>query len=99
MTSVREEVDRLRNAGVEIIIALGHAGFRVDKLVGKIPGVDIVVGGHTNTFLYTGRSHAAQQQQQQRFFAVQVRELYGWWCLCFRAVALRWVLSIDIFAL
>ena len=73
MTSVQQEVDRLRNAGVKIIIALGHAGFTVDKLVGKIPGVDIVVGGHTNTFLYTGRSHAAQQQQ--RFFAVQVRDV------------------------
>ena len=54
MTSVRQEVDRLRNAGVKVIIALGHAGFTVDKLVGNIPGVDVVVGGHTNTFLYTG---------------------------------------------
>lgn len=37
------------------IIAVGHAGFDVDKEIAKkVKGVDIVVGGHTNTFLYTG---------------------------------------------
>ena len=58
VTSVQQEVNRLRNDGVKFIIALGHAGFRVDLSVGQIPGVDVVVGGHTNTFLYTGRSDA-----------------------------------------
>ena len=53
--SVRQEVQKLKNEGVKIIIAVGHAGFTVDKLVGEIDGVDIVIGGHTNTFLYTGK--------------------------------------------
>ena len=53
--SVRQEVQKLKNEGVTIIIAVGHAGFTVDKQVGEIDGVDIVIGGHTNTFLYTGK--------------------------------------------
>lgn len=41
--------------GVNKIIALGHSGFTVDKNIAqKVKGVDVVVGGHTNTFLYTG---------------------------------------------
>ena len=40
---------------MKILIALGHAGFDVDKQIAeKVPDIDVVVGGHTNTFLYTG---------------------------------------------
>ena len=40
---------------VSKIIALGHAEINMDKKIAtEIPEVDIVVGGHTNTFLYTG---------------------------------------------
>uniref|UniRef100_A0A3P9AU01 5'-nucleotidase n=1 Tax=Maylandia zebra TaxID=106582 RepID=A0A3P9AU01_9CICH len=36
------------------IIALGHSGFTVDQMIAKkVRGVDVVIGGHTNTFLYT----------------------------------------------
>lgn len=54
VTSVRTEVQKLTSQGMNKIIALGHAGFEVDKRVAEIADVDIVVGGHTNTFLYTG---------------------------------------------
>ncbi|XP_053566466.1 5'-nucleotidase [Bombina bombina] len=48
-------VDKLLTLGVNKIIALGHSGFETDKLVAqKVKGVDIVIGGHSNTFLYTG---------------------------------------------
>ncbi|XP_035669097.1 snake venom 5'-nucleotidase-like [Branchiostoma floridae] len=54
--SVQEEVDKLLDQGVNKIIALGHAGIFVDQEVAsRVRGVDIVVGGHTNTFLYTGK--------------------------------------------
>ena len=37
------------------IIAIGHAGIDMDKKIAKeVDGIDIVVGGHSNTFLYTG---------------------------------------------
>ncbi|XP_061193247.1 5'-nucleotidase-like [Saccostrea echinata] len=52
--SVRSEVQRLTGDGVNKIIALGHAGFEVDKRIAEIAGVDVVIGGHTNTFLYSG---------------------------------------------
>nr|KAG5704024.1 hypothetical protein BaRGS_032113 [Batillaria attramentaria] len=53
MTSVRDEVKVLADKGINKIIALGHAGYTMDKQVAKIPGVDVVVGGHSHTFLYT----------------------------------------------
>ncbi|XP_007507929.2 5'-nucleotidase [Monodelphis domestica] len=54
--SLQTQVDKLRTLGVNKIIALGHSGFEMDKLIAqKVKGVDVVVGGHTNTFLYTGR--------------------------------------------
>lgn len=54
--SVNEEANRLYNEeGVKILIALGHGGFDVDQeIAAGVPLIDAVVGGHTNTFLYTG---------------------------------------------
>ncbi|KAK7108612.1 snake venom 5'-nucleotidase-like [Littorina saxatilis] len=56
--SVRRSVERLTETlqanATDIIIAVGHAGFTVDKQVANIPGVNVVIGGHSNTFLYTG---------------------------------------------
>ncbi|KAJ8389348.1 hypothetical protein AAFF_G00120560 [Aldrovandia affinis] len=50
------QVDKLVTLGVNKIIALGHSGFAVDKEIAKrVRGVDVVIGGHSNTFLYTGR--------------------------------------------
>ena len=41
--------------GVEIIIALGHSGYEKDQEIAKkVPEIDVVVGGHSNTFLYHG---------------------------------------------
>ncbi|XP_059472052.1 protein 5NUC-like [Neocloeon triangulifer] len=54
--AIRREVDRLRASGVNILIAVGHSGHSVDKKIAKeVDGLDLVVGGHSNTFLYTGR--------------------------------------------
>lgn len=55
ISSVRTEVQTLQGLGVKIIIAVGHAGYLVDKqMAGEVSGLDIIVGGHSNTFLYTG---------------------------------------------
>uniref|UniRef100_A0A8C0NB61 5'-nucleotidase n=1 Tax=Canis lupus familiaris TaxID=9615 RepID=A0A8C0NB61_CANLF len=55
ITALQPEVDKLKTLNVNKIIALGHSGFEMDKLIAqKVKGVDIVVGGHSNTFLYTG---------------------------------------------
>nr|KAF6506926.1 5'-nucleotidase ecto [Rousettus aegyptiacus] len=56
ITALQLEVDKLKTLNVNKIIALGHSGFEMDKLIAqKVKGVDVVVGGHSNTFLYTGR--------------------------------------------
>ena len=45
----------LKRRGINKFIALGHSGIEVDIEIAKsIPDIDIVIGGHTNTFLYTG---------------------------------------------
>ncbi|XP_033727572.1 snake venom 5'-nucleotidase-like [Pecten maximus] len=55
IASVRSEVNRLQSEGVNIMIAVGHAGYPLDKqMAAEVVGLDIIVGGHSNTFLYTG---------------------------------------------
>ncbi|XP_070776889.1 snake venom 5'-nucleotidase-like [Enoplosus armatus] len=50
------QVDKLEALGYNKIIALGHSGFDVDQDIAKrVRGVDVVIGGHTNTFLYIGK--------------------------------------------
>lgn len=53
--SITAESQRLDSLGVKIIIALGHSGYLMDQKIAKeVPLVDVVVGGHTNTFLWNG---------------------------------------------
>lgn len=53
--AIKAESERLDSQGVNIIIALGHSGYETDKQIAKeVPLVDVVVGGHTNTFLWNG---------------------------------------------
>ncbi|XP_076612058.1 5'-nucleotidase [Chaetodon auriga] len=53
--SLQLQVNKLQTLGVNKIIALGHSGFTVDQMIAKkVRGVDVVIGGHTNTFLFTG---------------------------------------------
>ncbi|KAL4233402.1 5'-nucleotidase [Mactra antiquata] len=51
---IKTEVNALKSQGINKIIALGHSGFLTDQEVAAIDDIDIVVGGHTNTFLYNG---------------------------------------------
>ncbi|XP_033635028.1 5'-nucleotidase-like [Asterias rubens] len=62
VSSIQAEVDRLIAVeGVNKIIALGHSGFEVDlKIARQVRGMDIVVGGHSNTFMYTGDPPGAE---------------------------------------
>jgi 5'-nucleotidase len=54
--TVAEEAAQLKSQGVDIIIALSHAGLDVDREVAAaVPDVDVIVGGHSHSFLYTGK--------------------------------------------
>lgn len=60
VASLQPQVDKLRTLGVDKVVALGHSGFHTDQEIARrVRGVDVVVGGHTNTFLYTGGSGTA----------------------------------------
>ncbi|MEM5474516.1 5'-nucleotidase C-terminal domain-containing protein [Hoeflea sp. AS60] len=50
--SITAEVEKLQAEGINKIIALTHVGYPRDKeMIAKIPGVDIVVGGHSHSLL------------------------------------------------
>ncbi|MSU88655.1 multifunctional 2',3'-cyclic-nucleotide 2'-phosphodiesterase/5'-nucleotidase/3'-nucleotidase [Rhodobacteraceae bacterium 2CG4] len=50
--AVAGEVARLQEQGVDKIVVLSHSGYGVDQTVAaNVPEVDVIVGGHTNTYL------------------------------------------------
>jgi 5'-nucleotidase len=52
VAAINAEVDKLKSQGVNKIIALTHVGYTRDIAeIAKIPGVDVVVGGHSHTLL------------------------------------------------
>lgn len=56
--SINEEINKLKSKPnpPKIFVLVSHVGFDVDQqLVHKCPELDVIVGGHTNTFLYNGK--------------------------------------------
>ena len=52
VAAVQAEADALTAQGVTKIIVLSHSGYKVDQRVAaEATGVDVIVGGHTNTYL------------------------------------------------
>lgn len=52
VAAVQGEVDRLTATGVNKIIVLSHSSYAVDQMVAaNTKGVDVIVGGHSNTLL------------------------------------------------
>lgn len=53
--AVRKEAAMLKSKGIQILIALGHSGFLKDlEIAREVEDIDLVIGGHTNTFLWSG---------------------------------------------
>ncbi|NNE80817.1 MAG: multifunctional 2',3'-cyclic-nucleotide 2'-phosphodiesterase/5'-nucleotidase/3'-nucleotidase [Silicimonas sp.] len=58
--AVQAEVDKLTADGVNKIIVLSHSGYGVDQRVAEgTTGVDVIVGGHSNTYLSNVSDRAA----------------------------------------
>ncbi len=52
VAAVQAEVDRLTEEGVTKIVVLSHSGYGTDlRVAEETTGVDVIVGGHTNTLL------------------------------------------------
>lgn len=53
VASLQAAADALEAMGVDKIIALTHMGYDVDlDLAAQVSGVDIIIGGHSHSFLY-----------------------------------------------
>ncbi|EEC02602.1 5' nucleotidase, putative, partial [Ixodes scapularis] len=53
--SIEAEVKVLKERGVKVYIVISHVGFDKDMEIARsVPELHLVVGGHTNTFLYNG---------------------------------------------
>ncbi|XP_032308920.1 apyrase isoform X1 [Drosophila ananassae] len=54
--TIREEAALLKAQGANIIIVISHCGYDVDKDIAANAGdvIDVIVGSHSHTFLYTG---------------------------------------------
>lgn len=54
--TVKAEAAKLKADGIDIIIVLSHSGLDVDQIIAANcgPDIDVIVGGHTHTFLFTG---------------------------------------------
>ncbi|QFT79894.1 Trifunctional nucleotide phosphoesterase protein YfkN precursor [Roseovarius sp. THAF27] len=58
--AVQHQVDRLTEEGIDKIIVLSHSGYGVDQRVAReTTGVDVIVGGHSNTYLANDDPDAA----------------------------------------
>lgn len=58
--AVQGEVDKLTAEGVNKIIVLSHSGYAVDqKVAANTTGIDVIVGGHSNTYLSNVSDKAA----------------------------------------
>ncbi|XP_062323348.1 5'-nucleotidase [Osmerus eperlanus] len=61
VSALQIQVNKLLSLGVNKIIALGHSGFAMDQEIARrVSGVDVVIGGHSNTFLYTGQAPSSE---------------------------------------
>ncbi len=63
IASVAAEAKRLKDEeGVHVLIAVGHAGYDLDMAMARqIPDIDLVIGGHSHTFLYTGSKPSVEE--------------------------------------
>uniref|UniRef100_T1HRG2 Uncharacterized protein n=2 Tax=Rhodnius prolixus TaxID=13249 RepID=T1HRG2_RHOPR len=53
--SIKKYAEIAKLDGADLIFAVGHSGIKKDvEIAKKVSEVDLVVGGHTDTFLYTG---------------------------------------------
>lgn len=58
--AVQAEVDRLEADGINKIILLSHSGYATDNVIAlNTTGVDVIVGGHSNTLLSNTDEDAA----------------------------------------
>ncbi|QDC08417.1 multifunctional 2',3'-cyclic-nucleotide 2'-phosphodiesterase/5'-nucleotidase/3'-nucleotidase [Oceanicola sp. D3] len=75
--AVQGEVDKLTEEGVNKIIVLSHSGYVIDQKVAEgTTGVDVIVGGHSNTLL--GKMDNAEGPYPTVVNGVQIVQAYAY---------------------
>ncbi len=62
--ALNEEIARMKqeDSNLQIFIGLGHSGYERDqKIAQSVPDLDLVVGGHTNSFLFSGKTPGREE--------------------------------------
>ena len=71
--SMRAQVADLKANGVDLVIAIGHSGIDKDlDLAAKIPEIDLIIGGHSHTFLWNEEEQGPVPAQVQFFLIASI---------------------------
>ncbi|HBM97309.1 TPA: hypothetical protein DD394_07460, partial [bacterium UBP9_UBA11836] len=63
-------------AGADLVVVLSHIGYENDlKLANKVPGIDLIVGGHSHTVLPEGQMVGKTLVTQAGFAAKYLGEI------------------------
>lgn len=87
---MRAEAAALRARGdIDIIIVLSHSGLDVDKIIARDggPDIDVIVGGHSHSFMYTGEDFSGPQRPTDTYPAVVEQPATGRRVLVVQAAA------------
>ena len=76
--AIRREVKKLKEQNVNILIALGHSGFVTDlKIAKEVEDIDLVIGGHSNTFLWNADSTSERPEVPEGPYPTEVEQADG----------------------
>lgn len=76
--AINKEVQKLKNHNVNIFIALGHSGIAKDLIIAKeVEDLDLVIGGHSNTFLWNSNITSETPEIPQGPYPMQVKQASG----------------------
>ena len=78
VAALTSETERLAEAGVEVILALGHSGYTRDLEIAKaVPLLDVIVGGHSHSLLVPAGRAAPSKEEVRGSYPSLVTERPG----------------------
>ncbi|CAO1420473.1 unnamed protein product [Diamesa hyperborea] len=74
--SVRQEAAKLKAEGLNIIIVLSHCGLEIDRDIAQFGGsdIDIIVGGHSHSFLFSGENPPGPDRVVDNYPIVEIQQ-------------------------
>jgi 5'-nucleotidase len=73
--AVKDEAAKMKAEGINIVIVLSHCGLEVDREIAQNAGdIDIIVGGHSHSFLYSGDNPPGPDRPVDTYPTVEKQE-------------------------